>query len=166
MICYKEVSFKAGLFDDLRAGLAHMKRRAKQRSEGPIAFVKSNLSSTLDCLDSLQSEFDIMSRIQDEYSQTCLKTHAAWPFFSCGQDQLLNHQNYNNIIHVVKWMHDIVKLKRKNPVYTKIIVLSDKAILTYFFLNQDNVSEWGDMFIRRLLFQCASTIKIQLNMLV
>ena len=36
--------------------------------------------------------------------------------------------------HVVKWMHDIVKLKRKNPVYTKIIVLSDKAILTYFFL--------------------------------
>jgi hypothetical protein len=22
--------------------------------------------------------------------------------------------------------------------------------------NQDNVSEWGDMFIRRLLFQCAS----------
>jgi hypothetical protein len=32
--------------------------------------------------------------------------------------------------------------------------------------NQDNVSEWGDMFIRRLLFQCASTIKIQLSMLV
>lgn len=44
-------------FDDLRAGLAHMKRKAKQRSEGPIAFVKSNLSSTLDCLDSLQSMY-------------------------------------------------------------------------------------------------------------
>jgi len=29
--------------------------------------------------------------------------------------------------------------------------------------NQDNVSEWGDMSIRGLLFQWASTIKIQLS---
>jgi hypothetical protein len=33
-------------------------------------------------------------------------------------------------------------------------------------LNQDNVSEWGDMLIRELLFQAAITIKIQLCMLV
>jgi hypothetical protein len=32
--------------------------------------------------------------------------------------------------------------------------------------NQDNVSERGDMSIRRLLFQWASTIKIQLSVLV
>jgi hypothetical protein len=32
--------------------------------------------------------------------------------------------------------------------------------------NQDNVSEWRDMSIRRLLFQWASTIKFQLCMLV
>jgi hypothetical protein len=32
--------------------------------------------------------------------------------------------------------------------------------------NQDNVSEWEDMSIRGLLFQWASTIKIQLSMLV
>jgi hypothetical protein len=32
--------------------------------------------------------------------------------------------------------------------------------------NQDNVSEWVDMSIRGLLFQCACTIKIQLNVLV
>ena len=32
--------------------------------------------------------------------------------------------------------------------------------------NQNNVSEWGDMSIHRLLFQWASTIKIQLNVLV
>jgi hypothetical protein len=31
---------------------------------------------------------------------------------------------------------------------------------------QDNVSEWGDMSVRRLLFQWASTIKIQLSMLI
>jgi hypothetical protein len=29
----------------------------------------------------------------------------------------------------------------------------------------DNVSEWGDMSFRGLLFQCASTIKIQLSVL-
>jgi hypothetical protein len=32
--------------------------------------------------------------------------------------------------------------------------------------NQNNVSEWSDMSTSRLLFQLASTIKIQLNMLV
>jgi hypothetical protein len=32
--------------------------------------------------------------------------------------------------------------------------------------NQNNVSKWGDMTIRRLLFQWASTIKIQLSVLV
>jgi len=32
--------------------------------------------------------------------------------------------------------------------------------------NQNNVSEWSDMFTRRLLFQWASTIKIQLSVLV
>jgi hypothetical protein len=32
--------------------------------------------------------------------------------------------------------------------------------------NQDNVSEWGDMSIRGLLFQRANTIKIQLIVLV
>jgi hypothetical protein len=31
---------------------------------------------------------------------------------------------------------------------------------------QENVSEWGGMFIRGLLFQWASTIKIQLSVLV
>ena len=30
--------------------------------------------------------------------------------------------------------------------------------------NQDNVSEWGDMSVCGLLFQLASTIKIQLSM--
>ena len=32
--------------------------------------------------------------------------------------------------------------------------------------NQDNVSEWGDMSINRLLFQWASTMKIQPSILV
>ena len=32
--------------------------------------------------------------------------------------------------------------------------------------NQENVSEWGGMSIRGLLFQWASTIKIQLSVLV
>jgi len=32
--------------------------------------------------------------------------------------------------------------------------------------NQDNVSEWDDLSIRRLLFQWASTIKIQLTVLI
>ena len=33
-------------------------------------------------------------------------------------------------------------------------------------LNQNNVSEWNDMFTRELLFQWASTIKVQFSVLV
>jgi hypothetical protein len=33
-------------------------------------------------------------------------------------------------------------------------------------IQDNNVSEWGDISIRRKLFQWASTIEIQLNMLV
>jgi hypothetical protein len=36
----------------------------------------------------------------------------------------------------------------------------------WFARNQNNVSEWGDMSIHGLLFQWASTIKIQLCVLV
>ena len=36
----------------------------------------------------------------------------------------------------------------------------------WFARNQDNVSEWDNISIRGLLFQWASTIKIQLSMLV
>ena len=32
--------------------------------------------------------------------------------------------------------------------------------------NQDNVSEWSDMSTRGVLFQCVSTMKIQLSVLV
>ena len=31
---------------------------------------------------------------------------------------------------------------------------------------QDNLSEWGNMSIRGRLFQCASTLKVQLSVLV
>jgi hypothetical protein len=36
----------------------------------------------------------------------------------------------------------------------------------WFAWNQNNVSEWSNMSTRRLLFQWASTIKIQLSVLV
>ena len=41
-----------------------------------------------------------------------------------------------------------------------------RKIKDWLAQNQDNVSEWGDMSFRGLLFQCASTIKIQLSLLV
>jgi hypothetical protein len=39
-------------------------------------------------------------------------------------------------------------------------------IKDWFACNQENVSEWGEMSFRGLLFQWASTIEIQLSMLV
>jgi hypothetical protein len=36
----------------------------------------------------------------------------------------------------------------------------------WFSRNQNNVSEWSDMSTRGMLFQCASTIKIQLSVLI
>jgi hypothetical protein len=37
---------------------------------------------------------------------------------------------------------------------------------TLIGMDQDNVSDWGEMSIHRLLFQWASTIKIQLSVLL
>jgi hypothetical protein len=48
---------------------------------------------------------------------------------------------------------------------TKHTVLRRKS-KDWLPLNQDNVSEWGDMSTSRLLFQCASPINIQLSVLV
>ena len=47
-----------GSFEDLKAGLQHMKRKASSRSEGPITIVRSNLSAILDCLDSLSAMYE------------------------------------------------------------------------------------------------------------
>ncbi|XP_029647749.1 exocyst complex component 2-like isoform X1 [Octopus sinensis] len=61
-------------FDDLKAGLGYMKRKAAQRSEGPIAFMKSNLSSTIDCLSSLSA----MNRMfaTDDIRGDCMNSYA------------------------------------------------------------------------------------------
>ncbi|KAK3764200.1 hypothetical protein RRG08_044127 [Elysia crispata] len=60
-------------FSDLKAGLSYMKRKASTRSEGPITFVRSNLTTILDCLDSLTemykkyNEEDIRRGCMDSY---------------------------------------------------------------------------------------------------
>ena len=43
-------------FDDLKLGLNNMRLSARTRSEGPIAFVKTNIAAILDCLESLNSK--------------------------------------------------------------------------------------------------------------
>ncbi|PVD20477.1 hypothetical protein C0Q70_18633 [Pomacea canaliculata] len=61
-------------FEDLKAGLTYMKRKAAQRSEGPITVVRSNLTAILDCLDSLTETYkkfgadDIRVNSMDSYA--------------------------------------------------------------------------------------------------
>ncbi|KAK7114741.1 exocyst complex component 2-like [Littorina saxatilis] len=61
-------------FEDLKAGLAYMQRKASQRSEGPITVVRSNLTAILDCLDSLTKTYekfgadDIRGKCMDSYA--------------------------------------------------------------------------------------------------
>jgi hypothetical protein len=50
--------------------------------------------------------------------------------------------------------------------YTVIITVLMSKSKDWLAQNQDNVSEWNDISTRRLLFQCGSTIKIQLSVLV
>ena len=40
-------------FDDLKAGLAYLKRKRGTQHEGPLAFVKANLTTFMDCQDTL-----------------------------------------------------------------------------------------------------------------
>ncbi|XP_048254965.1 exocyst complex component 2-like [Haliotis rufescens] len=61
-------------FEDLKAGLAHMQRKASQRSEGPIAIVRSNLTAILDCLESLSSMYEKFSA--DDIRGDCMNSYA------------------------------------------------------------------------------------------
>ncbi|KAK7493846.1 hypothetical protein BaRGS_00014987, partial [Batillaria attramentaria] len=61
-------------FEDLKAGLGYMQRKAAHRSEGPITVVRSNLTAILDCLDSLTETYkkfaadDIRGNCMDSYA--------------------------------------------------------------------------------------------------
>lgn len=61
-------------FEDLKAGLEYMKRRALQRSEGPITVVRSNLTAILDCLDSLTSTYQKFAA--DDIRGNCMDSYA------------------------------------------------------------------------------------------
>ena len=64
-----------------------------------------------------------------------------------------NHtKDYNIGICCFSTKHAALRSKTKNK---------DKLIQ-----NQNNVSKWSDMYIRRLFFKRASSIKIQLSVLV
>ncbi|XP_005101772.1 exocyst complex component 2 [Aplysia californica] len=63
-----------GSFDDLKAGLNFMKRKASQRSEGPITIVRSNLTAILDCLDSLSGMYEKYK--EDDIRGNCMNSYA------------------------------------------------------------------------------------------
>ncbi|KAL4222023.1 Exocyst complex component 2 [Mactra antiquata] len=61
-------------FDDLKHGLTNMRRSARTRSEGPIAFVKTNIGAILDCLDSLDTMYEKFS--EDDIQRECISSYA------------------------------------------------------------------------------------------
>ena len=72
------------------------------------------------------------------------------------------------IIHIcINLFTNIRAPKNKNDIYffsAKHAALRRKS-KDCLARNRDNVSEWGDMSIRELLFQWESTIKTQLSLL-
>ena len=42
----------------MKAGLAFLKRKSSLKDEGPMAFVKANLSSFMDCYETLAGQYD------------------------------------------------------------------------------------------------------------
>ncbi|ESN97150.1 hypothetical protein HELRODRAFT_193281 [Helobdella robusta] len=51
-------------FDDLKSGLAHLKHKMVQRDDGPFSFAKNNLTTFLNCFDTLTEMNKMM--IEDE----------------------------------------------------------------------------------------------------
>ena len=61
-------------FDDLKAGLAHLKHKAGQRNEGPKEFLKINLTTFLDCYQTLTgASAAFLAFIQSHIRSFCLK---------------------------------------------------------------------------------------------
>ena len=106
-----------------------------------------------DCIGSCQSNYHAI-------------TDATAPIISSINHKVFKtHQSIPNIclMELSSW--------KPNTLLSKTRVFGEKdshAVLRrkskdWLTRNQDNVSGWGDMSIHGLLFQCASTIKIQLS---
>lgn len=61
-------------FEDLKLGLNNMRLSARTRSEGPIAFVKTNIGAILDCLDSLETMYEKFT--EDDIQRECISSYA------------------------------------------------------------------------------------------
>ncbi len=53
-------------FDDLKAGLSYLKRKSSQRNEGPLAFVKANLTTFMDCQDTLAGRLYLSLEVPED----------------------------------------------------------------------------------------------------
>lgn len=56
-------------FDDLRAGLSYLRRKVESQKEGQLSFLKSNVGSVIDQLDTLMTlkeKVEIESNLQDQ----------------------------------------------------------------------------------------------------
>ncbi|XP_052817552.1 exocyst complex component 2-like [Mya arenaria] len=65
---------QAASFEDLKMGLSNMRLSARSRSEGPTAFVKANIGTILDCLESLSSMYEKFS--EDDIQRECISSYA------------------------------------------------------------------------------------------
>ncbi|XP_041376144.1 exocyst complex component 2-like isoform X2 [Gigantopelta aegis] len=61
-------------FEDLKAGLNYMQRKANQRSEEPIAIIRSNLTTILECLDRLKAMYEKFTK--DDIRGDCMNSYA------------------------------------------------------------------------------------------
>ncbi|KAI0228580.1 Exocyst complex component 2 [Lamellibrachia satsuma] len=107
-------------FDDLKAGLAFLKRKSSQKDEGPMAFVKANLSSFMDCYDTLA---EVHSKVADDRTHNpggCITealedvllraNHAAEDLFQDvlrRKDRADATRNALGVLHRFKWLFNL-----------------------------------------------------------
>ena len=119
-----------------------------------------------------------------QYSWTCyFRTNHLYSQHHLLEQELLTlpeHLSSPQVISVIRVVYSnicvvfcsslfvLLKFKRAvfdQPLFSIYAALRRKSE-DWLARNQNNVSDWSDMFTRKLLFQWASTIKIQLSVLV
>ncbi|CAH1269792.1 Hypp4243 [Branchiostoma lanceolatum] len=110
-------------FEDLKTGLSYLKRKSTQRSEGPLAFMKGNLTSIMDCQDALavqQGQWMKATSAEDTMHQDLLKDESTSEGGSITEklETLLNNAN-----------------EKANAMYQDVLGRKDKADATRNALN-------------------------------
>ncbi|XP_070536873.1 exocyst complex component 2-like isoform X2 [Ptychodera flava] len=137
-------------FEDLKAGLSYLKKTSAQRSEGPLAFMKENVSAFMDCQESLTAmhsrlvEDDVLGSpsicqtLQDNLEECNKNAGVLFEDVLNRKDKADSTRNALNVLHRFKFLFNLpINMERNIKKGDYEIVVNDYGRAKSLFSNTE-----------------------------